>query len=119
MRLVVLIALTLFICGCTDKSGIPGNVIPKNTMELILWDMIKADRFTAQYILKDSLFKNVDSTRFALYESIFALHDVRSAEFKESFEFYLARPDITRVMFDSISAKANRRRNEIDTAVLK
>lgn len=119
MRLIPCLAIAVFLFACTDKSGIPSDVISKSKMELILWDMIKADRFTAQYLVRDSTLKDLDSSRFALYESIFLLHGVKSEEFRESFEFYLARPDITKVMFDSISSRANRTRNELDTPVLK
>jgi len=47
-----------------------------------------------------------------LYEEVFRLHKVSRDEFRKSFQFYQDRPDLIRVMFDSLLAKGNRVRIE-------
>ena len=56
MRTGLLIAVVLFFAaGCKNKNGIPNSVLPQKKMQAILWDMMRADQFLADYILnKDS-----------------------------------------------------------------
>lgn len=109
--------LTVMI-GCSDKNRVPSSVLPREKMQKILWDMIQADRFAAAYVLKDSATKNVKEETFKLYEQVFQVNEVTREEFVKSYKYYLSRPDITRVMLDSLAAEANRRREEMyrDTA---
>lgn len=113
MRAVLCIALLAF-AGCSRKDKIPSGVIPKKEMEAVLWDMIKADRFVASYIRskKDSLMDKKKESA-TVYEKVFLIHDITKKEFIRSYKFYLGRPDITKVMFDSISARSERSRASI------
>jgi hypothetical protein len=114
MRLLlpVFVAACIILAGCSDKDRVPGNVIPKEKMEKILWDIIQAERFSASFLVKDST-KNVKTETFKLYEQIFRLHKITRDEFVKSYKFYLSRPDIAKVMFDSLSTHANRSREEL------
>ena len=82
-------------------------------MELILWDIIQAERFSAMFILKDSSTKNVDLETFKLYDQVFSVHKVSREKFVKSYKYYLRRPDIAKVMFDSITVKAERQKASI------
>ena len=106
--------IVLLLAGCTDYSKPPADIIPKGKMEKILWDMVKADRFTAAFIMtkKDSLDEKKKQA-FLFYEKVFNLHGISRKEFLKSYKYYLGRPDITKVLFDSITAQAERRREEM------
>jgi hypothetical protein len=104
--------LCMVLVACSDKDKIPGNVIPRDRMEKILWDMIQAERFSTSFLVKDSG-KNVKEGTFILYEQVFRLHKITKDEFVKSYKFYLSRPDIARVMFDSLASHANRAREEM------
>ena len=80
-------------------------------MENILWDMIRADRFANQFLVHDSV--NRKRKTFEMYENVFHIHHISREEFLKSYKFYLGRPDIAKVMFDSISVRAERRRSEV------
>lgn len=105
-----LIILLIF-ASCTNNDKIPGNVIERPRMEKILWDMIRADRYSTIYLTADT--QNRQRKTFELYENIFHLHHVSKDEFIKSYKFYLGRPDIAKTMFDSISAYAERQRAEV------
>jgi hypothetical protein len=79
-------------------------------MELVLWDIIQAERFSSMFILKDSATKNVEVETFKLYEQVFALHKISREKFVESYKYYLGRPDIAKVILDSITVKAERQK---------
>jgi hypothetical protein len=109
--------LVVLFAACTNKDKIPSDVLPRDEMEKVMWDMIQADRFSSQFLERDSVAKkNLKTETFKLYEKVFQLHKITREEFVHSFKFYLDRPDINRVLFDSLSARANRRRTEVYTS---
>lgn len=113
MRLFLL-CLSVFVfslVSCTDKDKIPSGVLSKNKMQQVIWDMMQAERYTATF-LKDST-KNTKAETFKLYAQVFAIHGITKDQFVKSYKFYMGRPDIARVMFDSLASKANRKREEI------
>src|SRR5690606_20764998 len=113
-RWVICCVFALFLTSCTSHHKTPADVIPKERMEKILWDMVKADRFAAAFIMtkKDSAHEKKRQT-LLVYEKVFNLHDISRDEFLKSYKYYLGRPDITKVLFDSIAAQSERRREEL------
>ncbi len=103
----------LLLTGCTNTQRVPSDIYPKEKMEAILWDMLLADRYSAQYLLKDSARINVRDTTFKLYDQVFQVHHTTKEEFLKSYKFYLSRPDITKVMLDSLAARSNRSRDAL------
>jgi hypothetical protein len=106
--------LILFLAvSCTNKDSLPRGIIPKDKMEKILWDMIMADQYSTQYLVRDSARKNPKMETMKLYAEVFQIHHVSKEEFQKSFSYYLGRPDLTKIMFDSLSAQSNRHREEL------
>ena len=81
-------------------------------MQVVLWDIIQAERFSAMFLLRDSSTKNIQLEKFKLYDQIFSLHKVSQEDFIKSYKYYLSRPDLAKEVFDSISAKADRQRED-------
>lgn len=113
MKLINLVIVFCLLFACTDKTSIPADVIPREKMEKVLWDMMMADRFAAQYLVRDSTRINVTDSTFKLYSQVFSLNDITREDFVKSYKFYLTRPDLTKVMFDSILLRANRQKEEL------
>ena len=102
-----------FLIGCASKDNIPSGIIPKLEMQKVMWDMIQADQFSKQFLIKDSAKKNVNLETMKLYDEVFQLHHITKDEFQKSYQFYLGRPDIFKVIMDSLSAQGNRRMHEV------
>jgi hypothetical protein len=115
MRWIAGWLIILFVSGCTDNKKIPPGVIEQPRMEKILWDMMQADRYVAAFIVPnrkdDSALKKEKAA--VLYEQVFQLNKISREDFLKSYKFYLGRPDLTKVMFDSIAARADRQRNDM------
>jgi len=111
MRAVVLLLLSLTLYSCSSEK-IPKEVIPQKEMEKILWDMLLADRFNSQYVARDTT-KKLKLENLKMYDEVLQLHKISKKQFIESFNFYLQRPDLTKKMFDSLSAGANSKRGEV------
>ena len=113
MRLMIFTTCLVLLFGCSGDDEIPKGIIGKDKMVKIFWDMIQADQFATQYLTKDSIKSKLKPETMKLYEEIFRIHHISKDEFKKSFAFYQAHPEITKVIFDSLSASANRQRIEL------
>lgn len=114
MKWIISMLLFISVIGCTDSQQIPDGIIGKREMEKILWDMVQADRYVNYYIVNkidSTIDKKKESAIF--YERVFQMNGITRQEFIKSYKFYLGRPDITKVLFDSIAARAERRKSEV------
>lgn len=110
MKFLTFVLATFMFFGCTNTTKIPKGVLPKSTMEVVLWDIIQAERFSAIHQLKDSSKRDIQLEKFKLYDQVFAIHKVEKDDFIKSYRFYLGRPDMAKIIIDSMSAKAERQR---------
>ena len=113
MRCLFISIIFFLSFSCTNKDKTPSGILPREKMEKVLWDMIEADRFATHYISRDTLLKDAKIESFKMYERVFALHKISKNSFIKSYTYYLSRPDLAKVIFDSVSAKANRKRSEL------
>jgi|SRR6185437_2501471 len=97
--------------GCSDKDRIPSGVLSRQKMEDVLWDMIQADQYSS-FLTKDSAHIDLKEERLRLYQQVFLLHGVSREQFRKSYDYYMARPDLTQMLFDSLQSKGNRLRSE-------
>ena len=111
LLLVCLSAIVWCVVSCTDKDKVPAGVLPKEKMEKVLWDMIQAERYRETFVRDSAL--DLKKETFKLYAQVFEIHQITKDEFIKSYKFYMSRPDITRVLFDSLATRANRRREEL------
>lgn len=112
MRIVLLLTGLALIGAC--KSKLPSDVLKPDKMEAVLWDVIKADVFTAEFIKKDST-KNAAAENIKLQQQIFALHKISKADFYRSYDYYRSNTEIFKKIMDSIVVRAERNRYEKTT----
>ena len=101
MRFFLFIILIILTVGCIRDKKIPKDVLPQNEMRKIMWDLMRADAYVADFIMKDST-KNQKEESVILYEKIFAIHSTTSETFKKSIAFYESRPDLFKAISDSL-----------------
>ncbi len=109
MKYIITALLIVPFFSCTTNDVIPPDIIPKKKMETILWQLIQSDAYASAEITKDSS-KNAINERIKLYQEVFVLNKVSKEDFKKSYQFYLGHPDIAKVMFDSVAARATRQK---------
>ena len=100
--------LVLLLCIACSSKRMPNDVLAKDEMQKVMWDMIQADQYYREFLEKDSLTKDVKKERYALYEDIFKLHRISRATFDKSFEYYSTHPKLMKEVFDSMSVQGNR-----------
>jgi hypothetical protein len=89
-----------------------------------MWDLMRADAYVTDFIMKDSTCdKKVESIK--LYEKIFSIHSTTRETFKKSLAFYQSRPDLLKVINDSLridekkSQNPDEKKPQIDTPLRK
>jgi len=112
MRLLILLLLMTVLFASCGSSTVPADIIPAEKMEKIIWQLMQSDEYVNTVLAKDST-KKSSTERMKRYQQVFDLNKTSMSEFKKSYQFYMAHPDITKIMFDSITAKAGRQRIEL------
>jgi hypothetical protein len=102
--LILLALVTLF--SCSGKKT-PNGVLEPDKMQEVLWDYIRADIFTADYISVDSS-KKLPAENVKLQKAIFAKYKISKEDFYKSYTFYEQHPMMMQTMLDSLIAKKRR-----------
>ncbi|MEO8583374.1 MAG: DUF4296 domain-containing protein [Flavitalea sp.] len=113
MKRIFFLCLVVLAFSCTDNNKIPSDIIPQQKMQKLLWDMVQADRFNNYFVITVLDSSKIDSAVFRLYDEVFQLHHTNKEEFLRSYKFYEGRPDLAKIMFDSIALKSERRRADV------
>lgn len=100
----------LLLCACGGKHK-QGAILSKMEMVPIVYQLMLVDEFSQDMKVRDSTLK-VDSLHGKKYDQVFHLNEVDYETFKKSYEYYLARPNQLKTIFDSIEALGNRVRVE-------
>jgi Domain of unknown function (DUF4296) len=106
-RLIMLIAGLFFLSSCGNKEKLPAGVLKPEKMQAVLWDVIKADAFTSEFIKKDSA-KNAATENLKLQQQIFAIHKISKADFYESYDYYKSNTVEFKKVIDSMITLAER-----------
>jgi Domain of unknown function (DUF4296) len=112
-RLPVFFIMILFTASCSNRSSIPGDVIPIDSMTVIMKDIILANEYSLANIPKDSTKKDKILANQQLLDGVFKIHHLTRETFENSYRFYESRPDMNKTIFDSLSAYANRHKTEL------
>ena len=107
----MLIVFMLAGVGCSEKDSVPSDVLAREDMQNVLWDMIQADQYST-YLAKDSGRIDIKLENMRLYDQVFQLHHVSREKFTKSYKYYMAHPELTQALMDSLLAMGNRLRNE-------
>lgn len=105
MRISVFTGILIFffiISGCRNKNSIPKNVLRQEKMQAVMWDMIRADQFLANFVFSRDTAYNKVAESYKLYNEIFSIHQVTEEEFRRSYEYYSTRPQLMKTLMDSV-----------------
>lgn len=101
--LCILVMACLF-SSCSQKEKKEAGILPEKKMVAIAWDMVRADQFVTDYIIRDSG-TNKKNERLKLYEEIFRIHKITREQFKKSLDYYSSNPGLFQPILDSLVAK--------------
>ncbi len=106
MRGILMILIVVGLFACKSKP-INKNILPINTMKLVMWDILKADEWYTQTAIRDTLHKRLDEN-FQIYEQVYKIHHITKQQFYSSYKFYETHPDQFKTLIDSVIAVGDR-----------
>lgn len=100
-----LISFSVFvIVSCGSKDTIPADVLPKEKMQAVLWDVMRADQFLSDYVFSKDTATDKKKESEKMYAKILSLHKISWDEFRRSFDWYSHHPEMLKPIMDSIAA---------------
>ncbi len=100
MKNLSFIFVFLLLFSCTEVK-LADNILSEQEMEIILWEQMKADAFTKEFISKDSS-KDLSMENDKLQQKIFAKYKVDRNDFYKTYQYYLKHEDLMKNVLDSI-----------------
>ena len=111
-KIIVAIVLVsgCFFNSCKSKHT-TGDILPIDSMKLVMWDMMRADELAINQGVKDTG-RNRKVYNIELYREVLSIHHLTKEQFYQSYHFYLSRPDLNKILIDSLNNYAERKRNQ-------
>ncbi len=103
MKNLSFIFVFLLLFSCTEVK-LADNILSQQEMEIILWEQMRADAFTKEFISKDNL-KDLSLENDKLQQKIFAKYKVDKNDFYKTYQYYLKHEDLMKNVLDSIILK--------------
>jgi hypothetical protein len=106
MKKIFFCLIPLLILVCCNNQKIPDNVLPPQKMQSVLWDMLQAEELANFQLPKDSTLSILDRHTM-YYQKVFQVQNITKEQFKRSLGYYQTRPDLLKVMFDSLQYRVD------------
>ena len=110
---IAMICLAFIQLCCNNNSNVPADILPAPQMQVVLWDMMRADRFLTDYVLNRDTSLNRKSASIKLYQQVFAIHGITKETFQKSFSYYQAHPALLQGIMDSLNNKSREAPTEL------
>ena len=103
-------SLLYFLLLSCNRNKLPSGVLSLDKMEKILWEQVKADVFTQEFISKDSS-KDLTTENFKIQEKIFSKFKTDRKTFYKSYAYYLKHDELMKPLLDTIVIRNGRARD--------
>ena len=103
-------SLLYFLLLSCNRNKLPSGALSLDKMEKILWEQVKADVFTQEFISKDSS-KDLTTENFKIQEKIFSKFKTDRKTFYKSYTYYLKHDELMKPLLDTIVVRNGRARD--------
>lgn len=111
-KVLIYFFIPVFLFSCYNADKIPKNIIKPKEMKSLLWDVLRAQTLAQKTAFKDSTLDIASETK-VLSQKVFEIHKTDSAQFVQSYNWYVKHPVSLKLIFDSLYAQ-KRRINELE-----
>ncbi len=110
-RLTITTIILVILEGCSSEDRrIPADIISIDSMKIIVWHLIEAGDYASDVKSKDSTIKTLNTSYFS---GVLKLHHLDKFTFVKSFNYYQVHPKFNSILFDSVTAYAQRKRGDM------
>lgn len=115
---LVYLGLFFLMFSCSEKNRVPDNVLTPEKFEAVFKDIIIADALNTERSFKDTAVK-ISSENASYFLKVYEMHGVTKNQFMVSYNYYLSRPDLLKVITDSVSAQLTRKSEKLSADTSK
>lgn len=105
--LLLVLIVTVFFSACKKKEAVPANLLSRQQLEDVLWDLMRADLFINNYMLVKDTAMDKKKQEIQLYSQVLKLHRVSQDRFRESFLYYRSHPVMLKDLMDSLNRRSD------------
>ncbi|UAY52670.1 DUF4296 domain-containing protein [Ferruginibacter albus] len=118
-RFLLLACCIVCFASCRNNNDMPSDVLNKQKMQAVLWDMLRIEAYTENFLKTDTL-KNLQNENLQLQQKVFAIHHITKEAFYKSYDYYKQHPALLSEVLDSITTKeAVNREHKINKPLYK
>lgn len=110
-QMIVYTGLLLLLAACRSSNKPGKDILPPDSMKLVVWDMLRADQLAVIKVQKDTN-KIKPDYHYELFNDVLTIHHLTKDQFYKSYRYYLAHPDINKALVDSLSTYGDKKRME-------
>ncbi|SKA19971.1 DUF4296 domain-containing protein [Sediminibacterium ginsengisoli] len=102
--------ISFFLAGMmmiSCNSSAEKDILPVDSMKVVMWDMLKADEWYVHLTRKDSTLKK-QREDIRLYEQVFLIHGITREQYYKSYRYYETHPVKFKQLLDSVDQLASR-----------
>ena len=103
--------LLCFLFACNNPNKIPEDIIGISKMKFIVWDLVNAGEYAQLQNSNDSL-PTLTKETTKKFQQVFAIYGITKDQFYKSYSYYEQHPDKNKILMDSVSNYAARKRTE-------
>ncbi len=118
LKQAVIGVLIVLLYACSGKGKVPSNVLDEQKFQAVFKDIVIADALSTEKSFKDTAVKIPDANA-AYFLKVFEMHGVTKNQFMVSYNYYLSRPDLLKVITDSVSAQLSRKSERLSADTTK
>lgn len=101
----------LILLAVSCSRNVPRNIIDQDKMQDVLTDVLLAEGFTENFLLLDTS-KKRDEWLAGEYSKVMTIHQITQDQFRRSLDYYKSKPDVFKVIIDTVNQRGMRNRDE-------
>ncbi len=102
MKWICIFMIFFFVQGCSNDR-IPDEVLPRDEMEKVLWELLEADEWALHQHPQDSAARR--SAAMDHYGKVFEINNTTELMFSKSYTYYTNHPGILGPVLDSLRTR--------------
>jgi hypothetical protein len=112
MRCGLILVALFFLLACGRQDDVPADVLPRERMGSVLFEISMAEAFLENYVFRDSTVKRDSALRREL-ETVLQANRISEESFRKSYAWYKQHPAVFRVVVDTMYARSQRSQEKL------
>lgn len=111
-RWITLVCLIPVAFACSRDKRMPADILSEEKMGTVLFEIGMAEAKLENYVFRDTTV-NRDSAIRSELEIVLQVHQLSQESFRNSYEYYKARPSVMKVIMDTLYNRSQRSQEKL------